>query len=143
MATLRTTGVEYKIAPENGDYVIGSDSILTRESLFLDDLETISTDTCRRNKRIFDLACSLLLLLLSPVLFWFQHRKKAYFGDCLRVLGGRWSWVGYRGRKGIFSPADLAPGASAELQERLMLRYMRHYKTTTDASILLHNLNNI
>ncbi len=143
MATLRTTGVEYKIAPENGDYVIGSDSILTRESLFLDDLETISTDTCRRNKRIFDLACSLLLLLLSPVLFWFQRRKKTYFGDCLRVLGGRWSWVGYRGRKGIFSPADLAPGASAELQERLMLRYMRHYKTTTDASILLHNLNNI
>ena len=77
------------------------------------------------------------------ILFWFQRRKKAYFGDCLRVLGGRWSWVGYRGRKGIFSPADLAPGASAELQERLMLRYMRHYKTTTDASILLHNLNNI
>ena len=143
MATLRTTGVEYKIAPENGDYVIGSNSILSRESLFLDDLETISTDSCRRNKRLFDLGSTLLLLLLSPVLFWFQRRKKDYFRDCLRVLGGRWSWVGYRGRKGIFSPADLAPGASPELQERLLLRYMRHYKTSTDASLLLHNLNNI
>lgn len=143
MADLRTTGVEYKIAPENGDFVIGSNSILSRESLFLDDLETISTDSCRRSKRLFDLGSALLLLLLSPVLFWFQRRKKDYYGDCLRVLGGRWSWVGYRGHKGIFSPADLAPGASPELQERLMLRYMRHYKTTTDASILFHNLNNI
>lgn len=143
MATLRTTGVEYKIAPENGDYVIGSNSILSRESLFLDDLETISTDSCRRNKRLFDLGSALLLLLLSPVLFWFQRRKKDYFRDCLRVLGGRWSWVGHRGRKGVFSPSDLAPEASPDLQERLMLRYMRHYKTSTDASILLHNLNNI
>ncbi|MBR1549146.1 MAG: glycosyltransferase [Bacteroidales bacterium] len=143
MATLRTTGVEYKIAPENSDYVIGSNSILSRESLFLDDLETISTDACRRNKRLFDLTTALMLLLLSPVLFWFQRRKNAYYADCLRVLAGRRSWVGFRGRKGIFSPADLAPGASPELQERLLLRYMRHYKTSTDASILLHNLNNI
>ena len=141
MATLRTTGVDYKIAPAHGDYVIGSNSILSRESLFLDDLDTISTDACRRNKRLFDFFSALLLLLLSPILFWFQKKKSSYFSHCLQVLSGRCSWVGYRGRKGIFSPADLAPQASAETQERLLLRYMRRYKTTTDAAILLKNWN--
>ena len=143
MATLRTTGVDYKIAPAHGDYVIGSNSILSRESLFLDDLDTISTDACRRNKRLFDFFSALLLLLLSPILFWFQKKKSSYFSHCLQVLSGRCSWVGYRGRKGIFSPADLAPQASAETQERLLLRYMRRYKTTTDAAILLKNWNKI
>ena len=143
MATLRTTGVDYKIAPAHGDYVIGSNSILSRESLFLDDLDTISTDACRRNKRLFDFFSALLLLLLSPILFWFQKKKSSYFSHCLQVLSGRCSWVGYRGRKGIFSPAVLAPQASAETQERLLLRYMRRYKTTTDAAILLKNWNKI
>ena len=143
MATLRTTGVDYKIAPAHGDYVIGSNSILSRESLFLDDLDTISTDACRRNKRLFDFFSALLLLLLSPILFWFQKKKSSYFSHCLQVLSGRCSWVGYRGRKGLFSPADLAPQASAETQERLLLRYMRRYKTTTDAAILLKNWNKI
>ena len=143
MATLKTTGVEYKIAPADGDFVIGSESILSRENLYLDNLEMVTTDTCRRTKRLFDLGTSLLLLLLSPLLFWFQCRKRHYFGDCLQVFVGHCSWVGYRGRKGVFVPADIAGSVSPEVQERFMLRYMRHYKTSTDAAILLKNWNRL
>lgn len=143
MATLKTTGVEYRIAPADGDFVIGSDSILSRESLFLDELATISTDTCRRKKRLFDFGIALLLLLLSPMLFWFQRRKKHFFSHCFQVLCGSSSWVGHRGRRGIFSPSDIVEETSPEVQERLMLRYMRHYKTSTDATILFRNWNNI
>lgn len=143
MATLKTTGVEYKIAPADGDFVIGSDSILSREDLFLDELATISTDSSRRRKRLFDLGSALLLLLFSPLLFWFQKRKKLYFSHCIQVLCGRCSWVGYRGKKGIFSPADIAGETSPEVQERLMLRYIRHYKPATDAAILLRNWNRL
>lgn len=143
MATLKTTGVEYRIAPADGDFVIGSDSILSREGLFLDELATISTDTCRRKKRLFDFGSALLLLALSPLLFWPQKRKRAYFSHCLQVLWGNSSWVGYRGRKGIFQPWDIARNSSEEMQERLMLRYMRRYKTSTDAAILFKNWNRI
>ena len=143
MASLKTTGVEYKIAPAEGDYIIGSNSILSHDSLYLDDLNTISTDSCRRNKRLFDLATALFLLTLSPLLFWFQQRKKSYFKHCLSVLAGGYSWVGYTGRKGIFSPADLIPGASPEVRDRLMLRYMRRYRTITDLSILTRNWRRI
>ncbi len=143
MATLKTTGVEYKIAPADGDFVIGSESILSKENIYLDNLVLVTTDTCRRNKRLFDLGVSLLLLLLSPLLCCFQQRKKQFLGHCLQVLFGHCSWVGYRGRKGVFTPADIVETVSPEVQERLMLRYMRHYKTSTDAAILLKNWNRL
>ena len=143
MARLRTTGVEYKIAPSEGDYVIGSDSILSPDELYLTNLDTISTDTCRRRKRMFDIGTALLLLLLSPVLFWFQQRKGLYFKHCFSVLFGKLTWVGYTGHRGVFSPADLMPDSSPELRERLLLRYMHHYSTATDFNILARNYNNI
>ena len=143
MTHLRTTGVLYRIAPAEGDYIIGSGGILSANDLYLADLDTISTATCRRRKRLLDIVCALLLTLLSPLLFWPQQRKRRYFADCLGVLTGRLTWVGYTGHEGVFAPADIAPGTNAELAERLMLRYMRHYRTTTDLNILLHNWNRI
>ena len=139
MADLKTTGVEYKIAPAEGDFIIGSDSILTHNDVFLTELDTVSSDAGRRNKRLLDFTSALLLLLLSPVMVWFQYHKGEYFKHCLSVLSGRCSWVGHTGRPGVFQPADIAQGVSPQAAERLMLRYMRHYSTATDLSILLHN----
>ena len=143
MAELKTTSVDYKIAPKESDYIIGSESILSPDELYLTDLNTISTDTARRSKRLFDIGTSLLLLLLSPILFWFQQHKATYYGDCLHVLFGRLTWVGHTGCQGVFSPADIIHNTSKEMQERLMLRYMRHYRTITDWTILLRNWNKI
>ena len=143
MAHLKTTGVEYKIAPAEGDYVIGSESILSSDDIYVADLDTISTDTSRRTKRMFDVGTAFLLLLLSPLLFWFQRRKRDYFADCLLVLVGRKTWVGYTGRPGVFLPSDLLRHPTPELQQRVMLRYMRHYHTATDWKLLINNWNNI
>lgn len=143
MAQLRTTGVEYKIAPSDSDFIIGSESIISTDDLYIADLDTISTDTCRRTKRMFDIGVALLLVILSPILFWPQKRKQSYFGHCFRVLGGSLTWVGYTGHRGVFAPADLLPDANEQLAQRLMLRYMRHYSTTTDLTIILRNWNNI
>ena len=126
-----------------GDYIIGSENILSPDELYVTDLNTIITATARRTKRMFDIGTTLMIILLSPLLFWFQHRKKSYFSDCLQVLVGHLSWVGYTGRHGVFSPADILRHPSTEIQERLMLRYMRHYRTTTDWTILLRNWNNL
>lgn len=144
MAYLRTTGVEYKIAPSESAYIIGSESVLSPDDLYIADLNTITTDTSRRRKRLFDIGTSLILLLLSPLLFWFQKRKGSYFGHCLSVLVGSITWVGYTNHRGVFSPADmLRADATEQLRERLTLRYMRHYSTATDFTILMRNWNNL
>lgn len=144
MAHLRTTGVEYKIAPSESDYIIGSESVLSPNDLYIAELDTISTDTSRRRKRMFDIGTALALLLLSPVLFWFQKRKSQYFGHCLSVLVGSLTWVGYTNHRGVFTAADMLRGdVTEQLRERLTLRYMRHYSTATDFTILMRNWNNI
>ena len=144
MACLRTTGVEYKIAPSESAYIIGSESVLSPDDLYIADLNTISTDTSRRRKRLFDIGTSLMVLLLSPLLFWIQKRKGSFFPHCLSVLAGSLTWVGYTNHRGVFSPADmLRADATDQLRERLTLRYMRHYSTATDFTILMRNWNNL
>ncbi|MBP3763302.1 MAG: glycosyltransferase [Bacteroidales bacterium] len=140
MEELHTSGVEYKIAPAEGDFIIGTGGILARDEVYLD---TVSTDTNRRRKRLFDIGTAALLLLATPLLIWFQQHKGSYAKHCLQVLAGRLTWVGYSGRPGRFSPADIFPSAPQRLQEDLTLRYMHHYKPSTDAAILVKNWNKI
>ncbi len=155
MSTLQDTGVTYKIAPGEGDYIIGSEVINSMEDLYAIDLYTLADNLPRRNKRILDTTVAILALLLSPILFWLQRSKHSYFTHCIQVLAGRKSWVGYEGnepelpqlRVGIFTPLNLLPGRSkAQLSlnaHRLNVRYAKNYRLATDLSIILRNLRNL
>ena len=143
MTSLRTTGVQYRIAPTEGDYIIGTGGILSADELYIADLDTVGTATNRRHKRLLDIGVALLLIVFSPVLFWFQKRKKSYFSDCMRVLVGNRTWVGYTGCKGVFSPSDITDNLPHDTADRFMLRYMRHYRPATDMAIILHNWNRL
>lgn len=161
MSSLKTTGVDYKIVPSESDFIIGSNAISSSEDLYTIDLNTIATPLNQRNKRLFDIITSLLLITLSPLLFWFQRRKQHYFTHCFAVLVGKRSWVGYSEsdnkrlahnptleplphiRRGIFTPKDMMPGNTLLDGARLNLRYARTYKVVTDLYILWKNLFNI
>jgi hypothetical protein len=43
----------------------------------------------------------------------------------------------------VFSPADIADNVPSDTADRLMLRYMRRYRTSTDMAIVMHNWNRI
>lgn len=146
----RHNQVEYKIVPNDSDFIIGSNSINCIEDLYTEELLTIASPLNRRNKRILDIASSFMLILLSPLLLPFQQRRRLYYPHCWTVLTGRRSWVGtsrHETRPGIFAPEDALPrrtaGLSTELKQRLHLRYLRNYKITTDIQILMKNLFNI
>lgn len=146
----RRQQVEYKIVPSESDFVIGSNSINSAEDLYAEELHTVVSPLNRRNKRLFDITSSLLLLLLSPTLFWFQHRKKLYYAHCWKVLTGKRSWVGTRNgetRPGIFGPEQAISAStkyvSLELKQRLHIRYLRTYRLSTDLYILIRNIFNI
>ena len=150
MVEWHATNVDYKIAPEDSLSIIGSNSINSTEDLYAEELHTIATPLNKRNKRILDIITAFLLIILSPILFWFQKRKKLYFKHCWNVLTGKMSWVGTSNgetRKGVFGPEDALPRRAAklspEIKERLQLRYLRNYKLSSDLLILSKNLLSI
>ncbi|MBO4588094.1 MAG: glycosyltransferase [Bacteroidales bacterium] len=140
MSQKATHNVDYKIVPSESDFVIGSNSISSPEDLYTEELNAITTPMNRRNKRLFDISSATLLLLLSPILFWFQKRKRAFYINLLNVLVGRKTWVG---DKGIFSPADIVSNGNAIDRKQIELRYSRNYHLSTDIIILWKNLLNI
>lgn len=142
--------VDFKIVPTDSDFIIGSNSINCAEDLYTEELKTIASPLNRRNKRMLDIATALILIVMSPILIWFQHFKEKYFVHCWQVLIGKKTWVGTSNgvtRKGIFGPEDGLPHKakpiSPEIIERLQLRYLRNYKLTTDIQIILKNIRNI
>ena len=148
--------VEYKIAPTDSSFIIGSNSIHRTEDLYTEELRTIADPLNRRNKRLLDVGSALLLILLTPVLLPFQRHRRSYLPHCWQVLIGKKSWVGVAHtdtnrekspsaiRDGIFAPEDAltrrSSALSPELKQRLHLRYLRNYKLATDLQILFMNI---
>ncbi|MBQ8045745.1 MAG: glycosyltransferase, partial [Bacteroidales bacterium] len=85
MANLQDTNVEYKIAPQESQFIIGTNTIHSTEDLYTVSINTIATSENKRNKRIFDTASASLIMLLSPILFWFQQDKKHFYSTCTAV----------------------------------------------------------
>ena len=93
---------------------------------------------------MFDIVTALLLLVVSPILVWFQKEKGHYYAHCLQVLTGRKSWVGEENRA-VFTPEQALRHSSAKTLTpaniaRIRLRYSRNYRLAADAMIVAKNL---
>ncbi len=95
MTRLIGSSVDFKIAPPESLSVIGSNSINTSGDLYTIHFNSIGKESNRRNKRLFDVVSSFLLLITFP--FWFLFVKGHFnsVGDTLWVLLGFRTWVGY------------------------------------------------
>ncbi len=153
---LRDSGVAFRIAPEKMNVLIGSDYTSSIEELYTPDFGSISNATNRRSKRLFDIVVALLLLLLSPMLFWIQQRRWRYFADCVHVLLGRRSWVGYSRqqlaanetplpylRRGILRTSDIMPRVKTPDIDRLDRNYASDYRVGIDLTIVMRNITRL
>ncbi len=154
MQGVRGPAVSFKILPENSQYIIGSSSKDAPGDYYaLDPTLRLHQPAQRRAKRLLDVSLSLGLLLLTPLLVWFQRHKAGLLRNCALVLLGRRQWVGLRyplgagppGRSqqgvGVLSPIDAAAGAgTAPLAEatrrRLELLYAKDYEPEMDLRIV-------
>ena len=139
--------VAYKILPEDSQYIIGSSSKDAPGDYYtLDIALNLYQPRQARAKRLLDVLTSAGLLLLAPLLIWFQPNKTGFLRNCGAVLLGRRTWVGLRHTPGparavsaVVSPADAAV-AAASLNEvtrrRLELLYAKDYEPGTDISVL-------
>lgn len=142
--------LEYKIVPDESMSIIGSSSKNSPGELYTVDIHFhIATPMARRNKRALDLLMGMVLLLTYPLICWPVERKVYFLLNCIRVLAGKRSWVGYASgggsaqslpslRKGVLSPASglRYPIQDEPTLQRLDFFYAKDYRPFDDLDII-------
>lgn len=101
MSELSNEHVELKIAPDKGEFIIGSNSKNEPGELFTLDVKyALSERHNRRRKRIFDGLFSFFMVttILFPFLL-FNRKLRYLFLNVVSVIGGSKTWVSYDGLK--------------------------------------------
>ncbi|MFA6151559.1 MAG: glycosyltransferase [Chitinophagaceae bacterium] len=142
---------DYKIHLPGSRSFVGSNSSTSSGDLYTADKRyNISTFIAQRNKRVFDIVTSIILLILSPVLLFWVYDKAGLLPNIFSVLIGRKTWVGYGTElvslpviKPSVLPAYTLQKGYEPQQTVLQLsatEYAEHYVTGIDFSLLMKNL---
>ncbi len=156
MASVEAPQLDFKIAPPESLYIIGSNSIEKGGELFIMDLNAVSKTVNRRKKRAFDLGMALILLSFSPVLIWFIERKPTFVQNAFDVILGVKTWVGYAIssqeykklpylKPGVLNPLDRLPRVKAPIEtaKKLNAVYAREYSIRNDFYILTYGFKHL
>jgi hypothetical protein len=157
MTLLIGISVDYKIAPPESLSIIGSNSINTAGDLYTIHFNSIGKESNMRNKRLFDVTSSLVIISSFPA--WLLIFRKPFNGlkNVILVLLGFKTWVGYCQpeymdvttlpalRTGVLTPADMSrrKELSKSSIERLNMMYAKDYKLVNDLLIFLRSLRKL
>ncbi len=149
MRNWKSNDHDFKIAPKDGNVLIGSNSIDTAGDLYILNLNALGSTENVRKKRLFDLTSSILLILSSPIMVFLVERKAEFVKNCFKVLTGRYTFVGYtdtemktdvrlpKMKEGLISPSELLDSSNESLREKLNLLYARDYSMRKDFALLM------
>jgi hypothetical protein len=146
--------LEYKIAPPESLFIIGSNSIQTSGELYVIGLNSIDRPLNRRKKRALDILFSLFLLVFSPIFIVTKSPMNAIL-NAFKCLTGQLTWVGYSSgkssetlpklRKGILNPLDpfskLGFDELTEIQTNIL--YAKDYRISNDLSIIYQSFRSL
>ncbi|MBK9736620.1 MAG: glycosyltransferase [Saprospiraceae bacterium] len=146
--------VSFKIGGDNSLNIIGSNSKNSQGIFYsIDNSYNLSNESFRKFKRIFDVLATLILFLLSPVLFFINNANLYIYCNMYYVFIGRKTWVGYGGE--IFDYGFLPVLKSGvikyPLASKVMLynqdhfkmmnvQYAKDYTFVTDIVVLANNM---
>lgn len=149
MSRIESRNLDFKIAPPESLYIIGSNSIDTSGDLYILDVNTITKPENKRNKRLLDFTVALLLLGTLPLNIWGVRKKGNYVGNIFKVLFGKKSWIGYgqgdardqfklpRIKAGVLAPVDAIKGnPNLDTINKLNIVYAKDYQIGNDLNIL-------
>ncbi|MBI34364.1 MAG: glycosyltransferase [Flavobacteriales bacterium] len=156
MESLSNHDAEFKIAPPESLFILGSSSIDSPGELYLIDINSLNKPENIRNKRIFDVISSIILLFTSPLLVLLVKEPSKMFGNIINVFKGKFTWVGYSKslnsknelpilKSSILSPLDRFDEKNLEKEtiERLNMQYVKDYHPLNDLAILIKGLKKI
>jgi hypothetical protein len=151
MMKLSYRNLEMKIAPSHSFFIVGNNYINTTADLYSVSISSISTTYNRLQKRAFDIVMSLVLFLLSFVCVLFSRRFSPMITNCISVLRGKMTLVGYnntialaelglpRLKPSIFPVATRAETENATI-EKMNVMYAKNYSISRDFSSLTKGL---
>jgi GT2 family glycosyltransferase len=159
MQTVSSINVEYKIAPPESHYVIGSNSINDQGDLYFVDINALNSPANKRNKRFFDLVVCLIIVLFSPVLIFTVNDFSTMLNNWMKVFVGKQSWVGLASgyvndpsinrisntKKCVLSPLDALKKTDFDEStiSRLNVLYAKEYSVYTDLRIIINGVKNL
>lgn len=144
---------DFKIVQPDSQAIIGSNSRDTAGDIYTLDVQfRISQPQYQRMKRTMDLLIAMGCLVSFPISIWLVRNKGGYLSNCIRVLFGRRSWVGYMGHSSISGPNGLPrirPGIlhplaetdtrelPPHITERVNYMYARDYRPSDDLRLIV------
>lgn len=157
MLQLEKHDVDFKIAQPETSFLIGSNSIDSQGDLYVMDINRINKPANRRNKRILDFTFGLITLVLSPVLVWIFKEKGKFMRNCVGLIIGNISLVGYAKidhvsnlklphiKRGILSSLMMVDKGDmdADAVARLNLIYAKNHSLIMDLKIIFKNFANL
>lgn len=143
---------EYKIHLMGSGSFVGSNSRHTAGDIYITSVKyNLSHNYHIRNKRIFDIGLSLLLLLAFPVVIIFTKNAAQLFRNCMDILKGRKTWVGYSLpmhymplpaiKNAVLPTYNISEyiSISEEAMEKLDMQYAKEYNVFSDVEVVMKN----
>ena len=153
MSELQDLTIEFKIAPPESLYIIGSNSIEAVSDIYAFNINSLNKPENKRNKRLFDFLSALSLLITYPIVLFFVKNPLKFIVNIFTVLFGFKTWIGFSAfyknspyfRKGVLNPKDAIKhkNLNEETINRLNLLYIRDYKIDNDFNILWQGFRNL
>jgi GT2 family glycosyltransferase len=158
MSDMQNVMLDYKIAPPESSYIIGSNSINTSGDIYVMTVNSIGKKENRRKKRVLDIVLSIFFILLFLVVVWFVNRKKMFLRNIFLCLIGKKTWVGYcpsddedfqntlpKLKKGVLFPTDALnlERYNTEIVRQVNNLYARDYKIFGDVNIILKGFKHL
>jgi len=146
MAELKSPDMDFKIAPPEQMFIIGSSSIDTSSDVYFVEVNAINKQSNKRFKRLFDFKLSMFLLITYPLHFWLSKNPLGLIKNLILVVLGKYTLVGFdedikdvnlpQIKKSILHPSDLiSADANNEDKIRINLVYARNYRIGNDFNI--------
>ncbi|XZF12696.1 glycosyltransferase family 2 protein [Chitinophagaceae bacterium MMS25-I14] len=143
---------DYKIHLPGTQSFVGSNSSHTSGDLYTADFRyNLSSFAQQRNKRVFDLVSSLILLFVFPFSFFLYKKPGRMLRNCISVLAGKKTWIGYgdternhtlpKIKESVVPAYFIQEGymPSDEVVHKMNTDYARAYSAGADFTLLIKN----
>jgi O-antigen biosynthesis protein len=155
MSGLKDKPVNFKIAPPESLFIIGSNSIDTFGDFYTVDVNAINKTANKRNKRLFDLLASAILLMSIPLSIFYVKNPLGMLKNILSVVFNQKTWVGYNPdadnsqlpslKKSVLNPSDMFTEKKLDRSTLFNLNtlYAKDFRLENDFRIIRKGYRNL